>query len=180
MSTNALLLVQTSCLLISPFSISGLPAPLKHSGDNKFMTASTQTTLLPQLIPTSKLETLIGSWFNTHHSLNQFGARSLISKYHIHFQKSIPRDTQKCVTTFTLMPAVSFKLSDGSVHAPKVSPNKFAALLLVDDIADIDDMPDPPQSPPEQPSSKQMIGGRGFVFGVGFDDMRGVKWADIA
>ena len=105
------------------------------------------------------------------------------SIYIIHlttFKKSIPRDTQKYVTTFTLMPAVSFKLSDGSVSAPKVSPNKFAALLLVDDIADIDDMPDPPQSPPEQPSSKQMIGGRGFVFGVGFDDMRGVKWADIA
>jgi hypothetical protein len=83
------------------------------------------------------------------------------------------------------MPAVSFKLSDGSVRVPKVSPNKFAALLLVDDMPDPPQSPtqsppkSPPQSPPEQPYSKQIIGGIGFVFGVGFDDMRGVKWADI-
>ncbi len=83
------------------------------------------------------------------------------------------------------MPAVSFKLSDGSVRVPKVSPNKFAALLLVDDMPDPPQSPtqsppkSPPQSPPEQPYSKQIIGGRGFVFCVGFDDMRGVKWADI-
>ena len=77
------------------------------------------------------------------------------------------------------MPTVSFKLSNGSACTPKVSPNKFAALLLITDLADISDMPDPPLSPPEQPSSKQMIGRKSFVFGIGFDDMRGVKWADI-
>ena len=75
--------------------------------------------------------------------------------------------------------AVAANLKEETGYEFHTAPNKFEALLLITDLADICDMPDPPLSPQEQPSSKQMIGGRGFVFGVGFDDMRGVKWADI-
>jgi hypothetical protein len=77
------------------------------------------------------------------------------------------------------MPSVSFKLSDGSIHKSKVSPNKFSALLLVSDAFELCEINESLYNSPKE-TYEQKIDGRGFVWGVGFDDMRGIKWADLA
>ena len=69
------------------------------------------------------------------------------------------------------MPSVSFKLSSGTVLKPVVSINKFAALLNCDCDSDCD-------SHREHVNFKTSIFDE-FEWGLGFKDIRGLKWADI-
>ena len=64
--------------------------------------------------------------------------------------------------------SVSFKLSSGNVVKPVTSVNKFAALLDCDCDYDYDSDSD----------SKTSIFDE-FEWGLGFKDIRGLKWGDI-
>ena len=66
--------------------------------------------------------------------------------------------------------SVSFKLSSGNVVKPVTSLNKFAALLDCDSDYDSD-------SDSDSVSKTSILDE--FEWGLGFKDIRGLKWGDI-